>query len=241
MRIRSLLCLTCLVAALGGCSQQQWWSVDRYGVMDQWYREPLPMPILSDRSDAVQSRPNQPARQLARASKMRPNPRHPWYAKGARPWDYIVVHHSASDTGNAQQFDQAHRDRGWDELGYHFVIDNGRGGPDGRVEVGSRWRKQKQGAHCGGTPANAYNEHGIGICLVGDFSNDMPTPAQQKSLRELVTYLMVTQGIDSTKVITHQDAPNAQTECPGGRLYAHLHGPFRRGLPYRVAEGSALR
>ena len=77
-----------------------------------------------------------------------------WYAtSNGRQWRYIVIHHSATAGGNAQQFDVAHRQvRGFDELGYHFVIDNGNGGPDGRVEVGSRWGKQKHGAHTGGTP-----------------------------------------------------------------------------------------
>ena len=56
-----------------------------------------------------------------------------WRAQGYRPWRYIVIHHSATASGNAAEFDREHRARGWDGLGYHFVIDNGVGGPDGRV------------------------------------------------------------------------------------------------------------
>ncbi|GAH80957.1 unnamed protein product, partial [marine sediment metagenome] len=37
-----------------------------------------------------------------------------------RPWRWIVIHHSASESGSAATFDQWHRARGWDELGYHF-------------------------------------------------------------------------------------------------------------------------
>ena len=65
------------------------------------------------------------------------------------------------------------RDNQWDELGYHFVIGNGTHTGDGQVEVGSRWGKQKHGAHCK-TPDNYYNDHGIGICLVGNFENSNP-------------------------------------------------------------------
>jgi 5-methylcytosine-specific restriction endonuclease McrA len=37
-------------------------------------------------------------------------------------------------------FDRSHRDKGWDELGYHFVIGNGTSSGDGVVEVGTRWQ-----------------------------------------------------------------------------------------------------
>ncbi|MCD6365347.1 MAG: N-acetylmuramoyl-L-alanine amidase, partial [Planctomycetes bacterium] len=126
---------------------------------------------------------------------------HPWYAPDTRKWRHIVIHHSATDAGSAEAFDRAHRGRGWDELGYHFVIDNGRGGPDGRVEVGGRWRKQKHGAHCGRTRGNEFNEHGIGICVVGDFSSVLPSEAQLRSLRSLILYLMRTRGIAAANII----------------------------------------
>jgi hypothetical protein len=153
-----------------------------------------------------------------------------------RQWRYVVIHHSATNSGNAAQFDTMHRqDRGWDELGYHFVIDNGRGGPDGRVEVGSRWTKQKHGAHTGGTPENEYNELGIGICLVGDFRGGMPTAGQLVATQKLVAYLCHRYDIPPQNVITHQDAPAANTECPGGSLHTYVHGRFKRELQPQLA------
>jgi len=99
-----------------------------------------------------------------------------------------VVHHSATATGGAVAFDKYHREvNGWDELGYDFVIGNGTDTPDGYVEVGSRWRKQKTGAHCK-TADNYFNEHGIGICLVGDFTRTSPTPRQMASLVRLTRF-----------------------------------------------------
>ncbi len=159
-------------------------------------------------------------------------------ATGAPPhrWRYIVVHHSASDWGNAAQFDAEHRARGWDELGYHFVITNGHGGPDGHVEVGPRWVAQKHGAHCGGTPGNAYNEHGIGICLVGNFERHMPTSAQMASLWKLVWRLMVEYDISPENVIGHCDAPNAATACPGALFHQYLVGQFRRDVGRALAS-----
>jgi hypothetical protein len=130
-----------------------------------------------------------------------------------RAWDYIVIHHSASAGGNAAVFDRQHKAKGWDELGYHFVIDNGSGNPDGLVEVGSRWPVQKWGAHAK-TPDNKYNETGIGICLVGNFDETRPTAKQMQSLAKLVSYLMATYKIPADHVIGHRETGKA-TDCPG--------------------------
>ena len=68
--------------------------------------------------------------------------------KADRPWRYIVLHHSASATGNYDQIDGEHRKLlGIDGCGYHFVIGNGTGSADGQIEVSQRWNNQKQGAH----------------------------------------------------------------------------------------------
>jgi len=144
--------------------------------------------------------------------------------RGAREWHYIVIHHSATAGGNADVFDRLHRSPrfGFDELGYHFVITNGDGGTDGQVEVGPRWVKQKWGAHTGGTPGNEYNNCGIGVCLVGDFSTHMPTEAQLASLRRLVLQLSAAYSIPPQNIIAHRDAPNASTQCPGDTLHSYL-------------------
>ena len=156
--------------------------------------------------------------------------KHKWYVKGERLWRHVVLHHSATDVGSASVFDRAHRGRGWDELGYHFVINNGRGGPDGNVEIGSRWKKQKWGAHCGGTPDNEYNEHGIGICIVGDFTSSLPSKAQLASLKELLLFLMRTYKIPVDNVIGHRDAPQTHTACPGDRFHKYLLQTLRPQL-----------
>lgn len=234
-----------LMLAAGGCSGQQWANADLFGLFG-----PSPMfrqvPVTPSLGPGVIIRPTRPAPSRTYAIAARPpaqsrpaaipgDPR--WRAAGrSRPWRYIVIHHSATVGGNAQQFDAAHRNRGWDELGYHFVIDNGNGGLDGRIEVGSRWASQKHGAHTGGTPDNEYNELGIGICLVGDFSTHMPTGAQLAALDRLVAYLVRTYDIPPERVITHRDAPNASTTCPGGLFHAYVHGQFKASLQLMLAS-----
>lgn len=129
-----------------------------------------------------------------------------------RDWKYIVIHHSASASGCAAEFDRFHRvKRGWENgLGYHFVIGNGNGSGDGQVEIGNRWVKQIDGAHAG---VQEYNHYGIGICLVGNFNGSYPTAAQMASLSALVDYLQERCRIPSENIIMHRHF--RETECPG--------------------------
>lgn len=129
-------------------------------------------------------------------------------------WSDIVIHHSATHTGGAKAFDTYHRNvNKWDELGYHFVIGNGTDTGDGQVEVGPRWTKQKHGAHCK-TPDNFYNDHGVGICLVGDFSKRGPSSAQLASLTRLLGFLTDRCHIPMARIETHGGVTH-KTECPG--------------------------
>jgi hypothetical protein len=132
-----------------------------------------------------------------------------------RAWKWIVIHHSATPSGSAGVFDQMHRDKGWDELGYHFVVGNGTQSGNGQIEVGPRWPKQKWGAHAK-TPDNRYNDFGIGICLVGNFDIERPTPQQLQSVARLVSYLMKTYRISASNVLGHGDTK--PTDCPGRNL-----------------------
>jgi hypothetical protein len=140
----------------------------------------------------------------------------------ANNWRWIVIHHSATPNGGASAFDRMHKDKHWDELGYHFVIGNGTDTRDGQVEVGPRWRKQKWGAHAK-TPDNRYNDYGIGICLVGNFQVTRPTWKQVDAVAKLVAHLQQTYNIPSDRVIGHQmvrhfDRGGTSTDCPGRNL-----------------------
>jgi len=132
----------------------------------------------------------------------------------ARKWRYVVIHHSGTDEGSAAAFDRYHRKvKGWKGLAYHFVIGNGRGTVDGAVEVGSRWKGQRVGAHAG---VPKYNNFGIGICLVGNFEKSVPTKKQMEALRRLLRYVMSRFDIRSSDVIRHCDI--VPTKCPGKRF-----------------------
>ena len=132
-----------------------------------------------------------------------------------REWMWIVVHHSATPTGGSRAFDKAHKAKGWDGLGYDFVIGNGTDTPDGAIEVGYRWPIQAQGAHAY-TPDERFNMHGIGICLVGNFDLGAPSSKQLASLAKLAAYLADTYHIKQTDIIGHK-MTGKQTDCPGSQ------------------------
>lgn len=131
-------------------------------------------------------------------------------------WQYIVIHHSATETGSVKSIHEEHRQRidasgnPWLGIGYHFVIGNGDGMTDGFVEPTFRWKEQIHGAHSGHA---IFNARGIGICLIGNFENAQPTKAQLKSVRDLVRVLAVRHGIPPENLIGH--ASVKATVCPG--------------------------
>ena len=132
-------------------------------------------------------------------------------------WTHIVIHHTATETGNAKMIDRSHRKRGFAKgMGYHFLINNGTvGRRDGQIEIGRRWTKQLEGAHCN---AGGMNHHGIGICLVGDFTTHPPSAAQIAALAALVQQLRASYQIPVSRVIHHRDVAGKNTECPGDQF-----------------------
>ena len=135
-------------------------------------------------------------------------------------WEAIVIHHSGCDYGDRNHIDKCHKARGFDGVGYHFIINNGVfqngfGKPDGLVEISYRWKKQLTAAHCRviGDRSNYWNIHSIGICLIGNFENTTPTEKQWKSLVKLVKFLQQRYHIPSTRICGHRDVK--PTKCPG--------------------------
>ena len=132
-----------------------------------------------------------------------------------RNWSAIIIHHSATETGNMALFDKEHKSYGWDGVGYDFVIGNGTDSGDGQVEVTFRWKQQLTGAHCK-TPDNWANEYGIGICLVGNFNDRSPTQRQMQAFLRLTDFLQRRYGIPQSKITGHGETRGAHaTDCPG--------------------------
>jgi hypothetical protein len=148
-----------------------------------------------------------------------------------RPWRYIVLHHSAHSEGSLAEIDRDHRERlGTSGCGYHFIVGNGTGSPDGRIEVAGRWSDQKGGQHCRDSRVSDINEYGIGICLIGDLDQGPPTAAQVESTRDLIAYLQERYNIPPGNVVTHDVVAKSASACPGRHFPTQALLGRERGL-----------
>ena len=123
---------------------------------------------------------------------------------------YIVVHCSATYPGqkcDAETIHHWHRQRGFEMIGYHYVVM-----PDGEVQHGRPLFLR--GAHVG-TPKD-YNPVSIGVCYVGGLDSDgrtadTRTEAQKQSLLKLLSYLK--QKFPQATIVGHHDL-NPGKACP---------------------------
>lgn len=119
--------------------------------------------------------------------------------KVMRKIDSIIVHCSATKAGldfSAVDIDRWHRERGFNSIGYHYIVCL-----DGKIEKGRD--VLLMGAHCKG-----WNERSIGICYIGGLDkNGLPadtrTNAQKRVLYQLIMDLQKEYGI--LQVLGHRD------------------------------------
>jgi hypothetical protein len=140
-------------------------------------------------------------------------------------WKSIVIHASGSPVGSPGTISAEHKAMRLSGLGYQFVIGNGRGMDDGELHVGYRWLDQLPGAHAAGPRADWYNEHSIGICLVGNGERQGFTDAQVRRLVQVTAALARQLGIPKDSIVLHSDL--ARTDDPGRFFPA---AAFREGL-----------
>ena len=120
---------------------------------------------------------------------------------------FIIVHCSAVRPGqrsSAKDIDRWHRDKGWNGIGYHYVVRR-----DGSMELGRPL--EEVGAHCVG-----HNSHSIGICYEGGLDEhgeeaDTRTPEQKRALRKLLEELHG--RFPKALIVGHHDL-NPGKKCP---------------------------
>jgi N-acetyl-anhydromuramyl-L-alanine amidase AmpD len=174
----------------------------------------------------------QRASEPVRWADLQPPPEAPLH-----PWRWIVIHHSGSANDDAEIIDRYHeKGRGWDGIGYHFVVGNGVRMPLGRIEATFRWRGQIHGAHAGaGRAQEPYNQDGIGICLVGDYRDQGPDPYLEQRAVELCARLIERiPTLNPDAILGHNQVPGKDTLCPGAkvdiaRLRALVRAELARG------------
>ncbi|MGK2930387.1 MAG: peptidoglycan recognition protein family protein [Acidimicrobiales bacterium] len=168
---------------------------------------------------------------------------------------FLLVHHSVSPNTYAEgsvvdllrDFHRFHTgpDKGWPDVAYNFFVDR----------FGRAWegRAGSLDAPVIGDATGGNQGFSQLVCLIGDFRDEVPSPAAQDTLVRLLAHLARTYGVDpapgartsfvsrgsnlhraGTEVTTatiagHRDM--SRTACPGDAAYALVTGD----LPARVA------
>ena len=145
--------------------------------------------------------------------------------------EYLVIHHvgNINRDVDAKEVHQWHINRGFDGIGYHYVIRK-----NGTIERGRPW--SKIGSHCVGQDSNFRS---LGILVVGDFEKFFPIYNQMVSLTNLCGDLCTYNNINPlTGIKGHRDM--AKTLCPGKNLYQQLEGVSKK-VKYLIDIKGAVR
>jgi len=144
--------------------------------------------------------------------------RHPTKEYSKRPLDaikYIIIHHSATKEGDAFSFARYHvNNRDWPGIGYHYVILE-----DGTVQRANDLTTVSY--HISG-----YNSTAVGICLVGNFTEEILQFDQKEALKELCLYLLTKLGLSVASIKGHNEL-TGHTICPAVDMEA-LRGYIER-------------
>lgn len=141
---------------------------------------------------------------------------------------HLIVHHSAGANTSSDWaatvrsiYDFHVFTNGWDDIGYNWLID-----PNGVVYQGRG--DNVRGAHfCG------YNAGTMGVCMMGDYTNIVPTDQAVGSLQSLLAWkscdvdiepngdaFHASSGLDLMHISGHRDG--CATACPGNSFYPTL-------------------
>uniref|UniRef100_L7M9X9 Peptidoglycan-recognition protein n=1 Tax=Rhipicephalus pulchellus TaxID=72859 RepID=L7M9X9_RHIPC len=143
---------------------------------------------------------------------------------------YVFIHHTTGpqckDKRSCSQLIRSHQNHHmnanrWPDIGYNFLV-----GGDGRIYEGRGFGRE--GAHTRG-----YNQVGIAISFVGDFSRAKPSLTMLRAAERLIA-CGVKQGKINKRYSLHGHRDANCTSCPGNLLYAiirkwaHFKGKLKR-------------
>lgn len=135
----------------------------------------------------------------------------------------LVIHHTASSHGTVDSLRAEHMSRKppFSDIGYHFVIGNGHGLPDGHIAVGRPEDIQ-------GSGVKLNNRYKLQVVLIGNFHHGEPGysgPPTKKQYAALGHWLLVKgkQYVNKGKfpsVVGHKECalPKYPTACPGNQF-----------------------
>jgi N-acetylmuramoyl-L-alanine amidase len=124
--------------------------------------------------------------------------------------EYIIIHHSKSELDFPAFIRFRHMYlRGWEDIGYHYLVGNGRLlTKNGRVYAGRP--EENVGAH-----AIGYNKNSLGICILGNFDRRYPELTQTSGLIKLLADKIRKYKIPAKNILGHHEIAGVNKSCPG--------------------------
>ncbi len=230
----------------GGKTQKAQFVLNKISALEKARLEPLISQMarrirISEPSAPLPPAPKSPGRIAILPRKSWGNsPAIPGKMKAMGKPTRLTIHHAGIEVPHSpeeaiqqiRQFQKNQmRQKGWGDIGYHFLID-----PWGNIFEGRRLKFQ--GAHAGD---GRTNKHNIGICLLGNFQPGKagashPTQAQLQSMRALVGILSDTFNIPPSQVFSHQQIRPTATFCPGAWLLPEIQRLKKDLAVHRLME-----
>lgn len=132
---------------------------------------------------------------------------------------HIIIHHSQTKDGRCVDTSAIRKYHtktlGWREIGYHFLIEEV---GDFQEVIFGRW-VDDDGAHCRDLNMNSV---GIGICVVGNYDEQVPVLGAWRKAVELVVRLVKLYDIQIENILGHREIqeradipPEKRKTCPG--------------------------
>jgi len=169
-------------------------------LLNLWGRVSLPRPPLARKPQSIDISDELPT-----------HPRKRYQTRALSQIEYLVIHHTATSPQITlrliAEFHVENLD--WPGIGYHFEI-----GPEGNITQCNRLETISY--HAG-----EWNPVSVGICLIGNFEESLPTNAQLESASHLCAWLLEALNLPLERVKGHGDL--LETGCPG-RLWFHGGG-----------------
>lgn len=126
---------------------------------------------------------------------------------------YLVVHTEGSPSGAHGSLASIRRyhvvANGWEDVGYHYVIDR-----EGRIHAGRSERFQ-------GAGVAGFNRHALHVCVTGNADREAFNPPQLVALLEWIADARARHGVPLGNVLGHRECyafpgvPNTGKSCPG--------------------------
>lgn len=142
---------------------------------------------------------NENEQQIAQLTKIK------MHIKNSLPFTHVVIHHTGAEEKDAAQVRRYHLSLGWQDVGYHFIIER-----CGLIVPGRSMALR--GAHC---VADGMNHRAVGIVLIGNFQINYPSYQQIVSLKQLLNVLQQQLPLEEQYISLHRQVLGAKTVCPG--------------------------